>query len=234
MVLYDRLTEATQRKRQMELAAQTAQLVAEHQEELKSIYTYMLAEQHDLRHRVAAAEEILSSGNISPDQRTEALELLKTSEQPRLFVTGCIAVDAILKAKLTVMENAGISFELNEYPLLPLPISEQDFCMLLGNLLDNAIEGVMRLPAACSSRNIRLSFSKVWDMLFITCVNDANPETIKQKGNEYISSKEHPERHGFGLKSLKKIVEDAGGNIDIEIKQNKFSVEIMLGGTKSC
>ena len=32
----------------------------------------------------------------------------------------------------------------------------------------------------------------------------------------------------------KKIVEDAGGNIDIEIKQNKFSVEIMLGGTKSC
>lgn len=234
MVLYDRLTEATQRKRQMELAAQTAQLVAEHQEELKSIYTYMLAEQHDLRHRVAAAEEILSSGNISPDQRTEALELLKTSEQPRLFVTGCIAVDAILKAKLTVMENAGISFELNEYPLLPLPISEQDFCMLLGNLLDNAIEGVMRLPAACSSRNIRLSFSKVWDMLFITCVNDANPETIKQKGNDFISSKEHPERHGFGLKSLKKIVEDAGGNIDIEIKQNKFSVEIMLGGTKSC
>lgn len=234
MILYDRLTEATQRKRQMELAAQTSQLAAEHQEELKSIYTYMLAEQHDLRHRVAAAEELLSSGNISLEQRTEALTLLKTSEPPRLFVTGCIAVDAILKAKQTIMENAGISFELSEYPLMPLPISEQNFCMLLGNLLDNAIEGVMRLPAACSSRNIYLSFSKVWDMLFITCVNDANPASIKRSGNDFISSKEQPERHGFGMKSIKKIVEDAGGNIDIEIKQNKFSVEIMLGGANLC
>lgn len=179
MILYERLTEITRKQRQTELEAQTAQLVAEHQDELKSIYKHMLAEQHDLRHRIAAAEEILSSATLSNEQRCQAQTLLSTPEHPKLFITGCMAVDAILQAKAAVMENTGITFEYVEYPLAPLPIPEQRFCLLLGNLLDNAIEGVMRLPAASSSRKVRLTFSKVWNMLFITCVNDADETKIK-------------------------------------------------------
>lgn len=234
MILYERLTERTRKQREMELEARTVQLVAEHQEELKNIYTYMLAEQHDLRHRVAAAEEILASVNISTEQRGKVLALLKAPEQPRLFVTGCIAVDAILKAKLTVMENAGIHFEFVEYPLFSLPIPEQSFCILLGNLLDNAIEGVMRLPAASSSRHIRLSFSKAWNVLFISCTNDADVSNVKRRGDDFVSGKDHPERHGFGIKSMKKIVEDAGGHIEFQIGQGRFTVKIMLGGAQSC
>ena len=230
MVLYERLTETTRKQRQTELEAQTAQLVMEHQEELKGIYKNMLAEQHDLRHRVAAAEEILSSAAIDDEDRRHALELLKKPDQLKLFITGNVAVDAILKAKSTVMENAGITFEFVEYPLMPLPISEQNFCMLLGNLLDNAIEGVMRLPAANSSRGIRLAFSKVWSMLFITCTNDADETKLKRRGEEFLTTKEHPELHGFGTKSMKKIVEEAGGTIEFEVARGKFTVHIMLGG----
>lgn len=234
MVLYERLTESTRKQRQTELETQTAQLVTEHQEELKGIYKNMLADQHDLRHRVAAAEEILSSAAIDDEDRRHALELLKKPDQPKLFITGNVAVDAILKAKSTVMENVGITFEFVEYPLTPLPISEQNFCMLLGNLLDNAIEGVMRLPASSSSRGIRLAFSKVWSMLFITCTNDADETKLKRCGEEFLTTKEHPELHGFGTKSMKKIVEEAGGTIEFEVEHGKFKVYIMLGGNAPC
>lgn len=194
----------------------------------------MLAEQHDLRHRVAAAEEILTAATVDDGQRSSILQLLQSDAQTRLFITGSVAVDAILKAKSTVMENAGITFEFVEYPLMPLPISEQNFCMLLGNLLDNAIEGVMRLPASAPSRCIRLSFSKVWNMLFITCTNDADGSTIKRHGDEFISTKEHPELHGFGMKNMKKIVDAADGTLEYKIGQNRFTVEIMLGGAIPC
>ena len=106
--------------------------------------------------------------------------------------------------------------------------------MLLGNLLDNAIEGVMRLPASNPTRTIHLSFSKVWEMLFISCTNDIDEKQIKRHGSEFVSTKEHPELHGFGTKSMKKIVYDAGGTIDFNIEHGKFSVEIMLGGDASC
>ena len=234
MVLYERLTETTRKQRQSELEAQTARLVTEHQEELKGIYKNMLAEQHDLRHRVAAAEEMLSSATINDEDRRHVLELLKKSGHPKPFITGNVAVDAILKAKSTVMENAGITFEFVEYSLTSLPISEQNFCMLLGNLLDNAIEGVMRLPASSSSRGIRLAFSKVWSMLFITCTNDVDETKLKRCGEDFLTTKEHPELHGFGTKSMKKIVEESGGTIEFEVGQGKFTVHIMLAGSAPC
>lgn len=234
MVLYERLTETTRKQRMAELEAQTTQIVAQHQDELKSIYKNMLAEQHDLYHRVTAVEELLSSSKIAEIDRRQVLSMLKKTDQPDLIITGNIAVDAILKAKSTIMKNAGITFEFVEYPLNPLPISERSFCMLLGNLLDNAIEGVMRLPASNPTRTIYLSFSKVWEMLFISCTNDADEKKIKRCGSEFVSTKEHPELHGFGTKSMKKIVSDAGGTIDFNIEHGKFSVEIMLGGDASC
>ena len=234
MVLYEQLTETTRKQRIAELEAQTTQIVAQHQDELKSIYKNMLAEQHDLYHRVTAVEELLSSSKIAEIDRRQVLSMLKKTYQPDLIITGNIAVDAILKAKSTIMKNAGITFEFVEYPLNPLPISERSFCMLLGNLLDNAIEGVMRLPASNPTRTIYLSFSKVWEMLFISCTNDADEKKIKRCGSEFVSTKEHPELHGFGTKSMKKIVSDAGGTIDFNIEHGKFSVEIMLGGDASC
>lgn len=234
MILYERMTETVQKQKQSEMEAQAAQMLNRQQDELKSIYKNMLAEQHDLHHRVAAAEEILTATTVDDDQRSSILQLLQSDAQPRLFITGSVAVDAILKAKSTVMENAGITFEFVEYPLMPLPISEQNFCMLLGNLLDNAIEGVMRLPASAPSRCIRLSFSKVWNMLFITCANDADCSTLKRHGDKFISTKEHPELHGFGTKNMKKIVDAADGTLEYKINQNKFTVEIMLGGAIPC
>lgn len=234
MILYERMTDTVQKQKKSEMEAQAAQLLNKQQDELKSIYKNMLAEQHDLRHRVAAAEEILTAATVDDGQRSSILQLLQSDAQTRLFITGSVAVDAILKAKSTVMENAGITFEFVEYPLMPLPISEQNFCMLLGNLLDNAIEGVMRLPASAPSRCIRLSFSKVWNMLFITCTNDADGSTIKRHGDEFISTKEHPELHGFGMKNMKKIVDAADGTLEYKIGQNRFTVEIMLGGAIPC
>ena len=60
-------------------------------------------------------------------------------------------------------------------------MEEADFCVLLSNLLDNAIEGVMRLHAAAQSRAIRLTISRTWDMISIVYQNDVNPATIKRQ-----------------------------------------------------
>lgn len=234
MLLYERMTAAAKKQQQTEMAAQTAQLISEHQDELKSIYKNMLAEQHDLRHRVAAAEEMLHSEAIAEDLKQHVLGLLNDGNQGHLFLTGNMAVDAILRAKSAVMENVGIIFEYVEYPLEPLPIAEQEFCMLLGNLLDNAIEGVMRLPATAPSRQVKLSFSKVWNMLFISCENDADTSKIRRQGDVFLSTKDQPAFHGFGTENMKNIVNKAGGTIEFEVSHNLFIVQIMLGGDAAC
>ena len=233
MILYERITKSTKQQRQAEMTAQTALLVVKQQNELKSIYTNMLAQQHDLRNRIVAAEKILSSKELNADQREHVLNLLQHDASPQFFITGNIAVDAILTAKSILMENAGITFDFVEYPIPILPVPEGDFCMLIGNALDNAIEGVARLPKDAPSRQIRLAFSKVWNMLFITCVNDADTKSIRQHGDTFLSSKENPELHGFGIENMKKIVATAGGTIEFEVGHDRFTVQIMLGESQN-
>ncbi len=234
IILYEHMMASARKVKQAEMSAQTAQLITEHQDELKSIYERMLAQQHDLQHRIAAAEEILSKGALKEDQKNEALLLLKQPAEHLAFLTGSIAVDAVLTAKATIMDKEGIVFDFAEYPLNPLPVSEQKLCTLLGNLLDNAIEGVMALPADAPSRRICLAFSKRWNMLFITCVNDADISRIKRRGEEFLSTKVHPELHGFGIDNMRRIVDEEEGTIEFEVKNGQFTVQIMLGGNSSC
>ena len=230
VILYERMIQSAHKHQQEKLSAQTALLTSDHLDEVKTVYKQMLSEQHDLRHRISTIEELLSSNNIPDQQKVAALNLLEEDPNHIRYTTGSISIDAILNSKSMMMKNAGITFELTEYPLTQLPIPEQDFCMLISNLLDNAIEGVMRLPASSSSRHIHLSFSRVWNIFFISCSNDADISQIKRIGNKFISTKTSPELHGFGIDSMKKIVGKAGGTIEFEISDKRFNVEISLGG----
>ena len=224
--LFEMMERSAYQQRQMELKLQTTQLIQTHQEEIRSIYTNMLAIQHDLRHRIAAAEQLLTT---APVESTATTELLKNSDVLlNRFITGNEMVDAILAAKTAIMADHDIRFEYVPYPLHHLPIQETDFCVLLSNLLDNAIEGVLRLPESAPSRTIKMVLTKSWSMFSINCENDANPETIHRRGDRFISSKKHAEIHGFGMQSMMTTVTAAGGWIDFGIRGRKFVVSIML------
>ena len=226
IILYEIMIREADIRRELELESQTAQLIDAHQEELRTIYSNMLSTQHDLRHRIAAAEEILSQNDINKTH--EAMELLKNTKVLNEFVTGNIGVDAVLVAKSAVMKAASIKFSYYLCPLSQLPIHEREFVVLLSNILDNAIEAVMKLPPASSPREIKLTLSRNWDIFSIVCENNMNPDTIHQQDGFFLSSKIHPELHGYGIRSIQRTVDDAGGLVEFSIDTNIFSVRIML------
>ena len=134
----------------------------------------------------------------------------------------------MLASKSAVIDENHIRLRFYPIPLGQLPLPETKFAVLLSNILDNAIEGVMRLPEISESREIELIFSRNWDMFSIICKNDADISTIVRKNNQFISSKTHPNLHGYGTKSMQRTVEEAGGLIEYEIEDNKFVVNILL------
>lgn len=208
-----------------EMSLQTSTLISDYQRELKTIYTNMLAQQHDLRHRITVAEELLASSDITPDVSEKLLQSIKPDNRQKVYITGNIACDAIIMAKSTTMQRMGIPFTFIEYPLQELPIREADFCVLLGNLLDNAIEGTMRLPDP-DARYVKLQFARVWDTFLITCLNSANESSIRRSGDAFLSSKEHPEIHGFGTQNMKNTVDAANGIIEFYTQNGEFRAEI--------
>lgn len=227
VALHEMMTRQTERQMELEIESQTNRLINAHQEELQTIYSNMLSTQHDLRHRITAAEQLLASKQA--ETSTEVIELLKDTDVfLQEYITGNVSVDAILASKTAVMQRSGIDFIFYPTPLDKLPLSERQFIILLSNILDNAIEGVMRLPSESSSREIKLILSRNWDIFSVICENDMNPDTIMIKDGNFVSSKEEPFMHGFGTRNVRKMVENAGGMIDYSTANRKFIVNIML------
>lgn len=230
ILLYEMITQSFLRRHQAEMTMQVMEISIRHNEDIRSIYNEMLSTQHEIRHRINAAEQLLKQRDDSSDQKI--YDLLQAKESlPDQFITGCVMVDAILTAKKAAMDQVGITFRYRPYPLQKLPIPEAEFCALLSNILDNAIEAISRMTQESRETEppyVFLSFSRSWDMFYIHCENPMNPNTIRLRDGQFISSKDNASIHGFGTQYIKQVVENAGGRCQFITEGDCFQVKIVL------
>ena len=99
-----------------------------------------------------------------------------------------------------------------------------DLCVILGNLLDNAIE------AAENSENkeidVRIVYAK--NKLKITVKNYYTGKIKKDTGGNFISTKSDTKNHGIGLQSVTRIVEAYGGVMEVLTERSVFQVNILM------
>ena len=144
-------------------------------------------------------------------------------------MTGSVAVDALLTAKLLACKQSHIEFFFEQYPLSDLPINEVDFCTIVGNLLDNAIEGIRRISDPSQPRQIHLKFCRMWDTFIIRCENSMAKETIRRYSTKFITSKQHDAAvHGFGIRNIEMIAKNADGFCTFETPGDTFVATITL------
>lgn len=223
LVLFELLSHRAEVQIQLQRQIQTTQMTEAHYREIRALYAQLTEYQHDLKHQYALLEQMIVNNHVAKAQ--QYLEQLRQNILPVRYSTGNIAVDALLSVKILRIQQIGIHFECETCPLHDLPVEETAFCAMLGNLLDNAIEAVQRLPAG--KWMIKLKIVQMRDMLCITCVNDADEKSIQRSGNTYLSSKERG-RTGFGLESIHRIVEQADGVFTFKIETGKVIAEAIM------
>ena len=203
----------------------------QHQEELINIYSDLIRYRHDMKHHLQILREIVNSSE-NDDAQKYLNELENCSLFNKYIATGNRAVDAVLSTKFILMKSHGIEFKYESCPLSEIPISSVDFCLVIANLLDNAIEGIIRIPKYDEKNAIiRMSFFRNGQMLYIECENPCNIGTLMIKNGKFISSKlikGKEEIHGIGLQSIEKIVSNAEGRMKINIEDAVFYIRIVL------
>lgn len=142
-----------------------------------------------------------------------------------LVATGNPAVDAIISSKILIASEKNVQVRLNAQKILRLPISETKLCVVLGNLLDNAIEACSKIPDP-EKRHIKIDIYPQRGMLMIHIVNQSSGG-YKMKDGQLISTK--PEgSHGYGLKRVRQIVNDADGIYNISYTDDQFEVTLFF------
>ncbi len=104
-----------------------------------------------------------------------------------------------------------------------LTIENVDISVLLGNLLENAIDAASKLPV--SERDIKLHILQQGNMLAVTVDNSFNGEVL-QKDGVYLSTK--PKHSGLGLSSIMDIAEKYCGGTEFRHENKTFFSSIML------
>ena len=105
-----------------------------------------------------------------------------------------------------------------------ITVSETDLCVIIGNLLDNAIEACLLIEDE-SKRFIRVYMDLKRDNLYLSVTNASGGKVKKQNGR-YLSGK--GVNHGFGLMRTDKIVNKYAGYIKHRDEAGAFTSEVML------
>ena len=213
------------------IAAYQNDLVMKHYDEVQNIYSQMRGWRHDYHNHIQAMKAFLVSGNGA-----EHLEYLGKLDADLTSVdtvikTGNVMIDAILNSKLSLASSKKINITTKVAVPQKLKVSEIDLCVIIGNMLDNAIEACMKLSDE-NERFIRVFIGTHKSMLYVCVFNAAGGE-VKKSGKTYHSTKnsEFPAAritHGFGLMRIDRIAAKYGGFVNRQNEKGVFATEIMF------
>lgn len=140
--------------------------------------------------------------------------------------TGNIVVDSLINAKYCIATKLDIKFEVVVHIPMQLPFHGADISVLLGNILDNAIEAAIKIPE--ENRYIKCFMRYENSVLIITVINAFSGKVLKGKDGKLITNKSDSGNHGIGLESVNKIANKYHGSAIIEIKEETFVIKVVL------
>ena len=208
---------------EIELLAANDKLLQQNYRELMTAIENNHRLTHDVKHHLLRIQDYETQGNY--DELHLYLNNIVgtfTNTTPSVW-TGNRILDFLLNQKKLLAESKSIKMDIESSALLKLPLSESDICVLFGNLLDNAIEECARLYI--ENPWIKIRIKKQQQLFFIHISNSSNPNKLVQDGI-YNTEKELKHLHGYGLKSVQRIVEKHDGIMSIQNNSNSFKVDI--------
>ncbi len=181
---------------------------------------------HDLKGRLVSLSALLESGQTEKAKR-EITQMLEENSLNRhgIAETGNLALDALVNYKYAAALSEGIQMECRLDVPAEFFLDGTDLCVILGNLLDNALEAVQKLPKG-TNRKISLKVRLTKGVILITVENPYDGEIMLDSQGKIRSSKTGD--HGIGLWSVERIVEKYGGTVSILHEDKRFQISVML------
>ena len=176
---------------------------------------------HDIKHQI---------GKLRRTEKVDPAYLDRLESAIRQYDselhTGNEALDIILTEKNRICAEKNIEATIIADGRALSFISAADIYSIFGNILDNAIEASEKLQED-DMKQISLVAAEDSGVIRIRVQNYFS-ETPKQDGDSFHTTKKDTDAHGFGIKSVKYIVEKYGGVVTTEISGSTFLLNILL------
>ena len=224
-----KIMEQTRQNTVLQEKIRTSQEVLEMQRQHYQLLTNRIQEaraiRHDFHHHLLAMQAYLDGKQY--EQLTDYLSLYarEFSSPSQAPLCRHYLADAVLQHYQSQANEQGCEFRT----FIDIPpqvgISDLDLCIVLGNLLENALEGSRRV--AQDEQVLHLHLKQHGEMLLLTLDNRFDGSLHYREGT-LLSHKRGGAVEGIGLQSVRAIAEKYQGVLRIEPNANVFKVSVML------
>jgi hypothetical protein len=224
--VFEKFQESTNKEIHISLLKQQLQLGEKYFKSMDTNRTELYAIKHDFSNHLISIKHLLLNHKYKDLKKYIKQYLDDVDHVISETITGCSSFDALISIKKQIAIKKAIHFSCEIRKISTLYINPVHLNILLGNLLDNAIEACERLPEE-AVKTIILKLRIEENHFYFEIINSSLalsnlPHTL------LTTTKRDPLHHGFGLNISKNLVEQYGGDILWKYKDGRFSVMASL------
>lgn len=213
LIAFQKIVESIQNQHNIELLEIQTQEQQTYIHEAQARYQQTRAFRHDIKNHFVVLKQLLSNGDIEKAN-------IYLSNLDEIAVNICCpihtknaVVDVLLGSKLIVAKQKQINTEWEIEIPTNCQIENIDWCIILANAVDNAIEA--NNDVDISKRYINI-YSKLKGNIFLIHIENS----CKSVGRKPV--------YGIGLSNISNVVHKYNGQMDIESKDEIFKLDILL------
>lgn len=179
---------------------------------------------HDVKNLYLGLDNCIKTGRYEEAREMLKKELDIVYRSRQVMNTGNLDLDCLLNHKISLALSKGIALETQVKLKEPIQIEMRELYIIVGNMLDNAIEAVQKLPGG---GKIKFYLESGKGVLFIKESNEFEGNLIK-KGDGFATTKAESEKHGYGISNMEEAVKRYNGKLDLYTEGREFTAEVCI------
>ena len=213
--------EKTKKTAEAELAAGVISSGRDHYQKMDEMYNKLRILSHDYKYHLSVARKMLGSDDSEGAGKYLTSVENKLAEVEMKTYCSNKVIDALVNSYAERCARLGVRFDVDINIPESLGIPNYDLCIILGNLLENAVEACEKLE---HGRLIKLETQSIRSQLLFMVKNSYDGTVYHDDGTP-LSTKTSA---GFGLRSVKEVIARNDGDLSVEWNDETFTAYVAV------
>lgn len=231
--VYDWISRDAELREQNRLYVQQLELCNQQAEERESLCLEIRRIRHDLKSHLSGLLGMVRAGQIRETEKyiLRMLDAGIGDESKEVSHSGNIVIDSLINHAYTLAQKSNIHFNINILIPASLPFESGHLAIILGNLMENALDACREIKNGDKFIYLDISYTKEVFQLIIR--NNYKAKRKKDNVGHYFTTKSNTIYHGLGLSSINHAIENYQGQMEITDNNNVFQVIVVMYGSYS-
>lgn len=221
-LMVNKYTDIAEKRHEEEMIYQEIAYIEEYYQDVEKYQEQIQDIKHDMKNQLAALYDAVGQGEreLVIDTLTEMLGDIRLAED--IIYSANPILNSLLKIKVSKAKERAINMSVKAFVPKKMSIESGDMGVLYGNLIDNAIEACIKVQDKERFVDVETKYQD--GKLLIMIRNSKNSEV----NPEFKTTKKDKRMHGRGLRSVRRVAEQYGGELLLEDEGDTFKASLLL------